>query len=50
MCGGVLEPVSDVVGWAVERAVAEGAVVEVLGGEAGVLLAERGGMGAWLRY
>ncbi len=49
-CGEPTEPIDDLGDRVVQRALAEGACVDVVSGDAAALLQTRGGLGAWTRY
>ena len=49
-CGAPTEPVADLRGRVIERALDQGAKLEFVSGEAAALLAVHGGIGAWTRY
>jgi peptide subunit release factor 1 (eRF1) len=49
-CGGTVIPVADLGDRAMEQAVAQGARVDVVSGDAAARLAAQGGIGAWTRY
>ena len=49
-CGAPTEPVADLRGRVIERALEVGAKLEFVSGEAAALLAVHGGIGAWTRY
>jgi peptide subunit release factor 1 (eRF1) len=49
-CGAPTEPVADLRGRAIERALDRGAKLEFVSGEAAALLTVHGGIGAWTRY